>query len=103
MRRLTTDELADPKRIGAALGLPDSRTALDVALEPHGYRALHRLARFPDALVERIVRHFAGLQKIMRASVGDLEEVEGVGESRARSLKDGLARQAESSILDRYT
>jgi diadenylate cyclase len=39
----------------------------------------------------------------MRASVGDLEEVEGVGESRARSLKDGLARQAESSILDRYT
>ncbi|MGD0255816.1 MAG: DNA integrity scanning diadenylate cyclase DisA [Acidimicrobiales bacterium] len=103
LRRLTTDELADPKRIGGALGLPDSRTELDVALEPHGYRALHRLARFPDALVERIVRHFASLQKIMRASVGDLEEVEGVGESRARSLKDGLARQAESSILDRYT
>jgi diadenylate cyclase len=102
LRRLTTDELADPKRIGAALGLPDSRTELDVPLEPHGYRALHRLSRFPDALVERIVQHFAGLQKIMRASVGDLEEVEGVGESRARSLKDGLARQAESSILDRY-
>jgi diadenylate cyclase len=102
LRRLTTDELADPKRIGAALGLLDSRTELDVPLEPHGYRALHRLSRFPDALVERIVQHFAGLQKIMRASVGDLEEVEGVGESRARSLKDGLARQAESSILDRY-
>jgi diadenylate cyclase len=103
LRRLTTEELADAKRVGAALGLPDSRTELDASLEPHGYRALHRLARFPDALVERVVQHFAGLQKIMRASVGDLEEVEGVGEARARSLKVGLSRQAETSILDRYT
>jgi diadenylate cyclase len=61
------------------------------------------LARFPDVLVERVVQHFAGLQKIMRASVGDLEQVEGVGEARARSLKVGLSRQAETSILDRYT
>ena len=46
--------------------------------------------------------HFAGLQRIMRASVGELEEVEGVGEARARSVKEGLARLAEASILDRY-
>ena len=38
----------------------------------------------------------------MRASVGDLEQVEGVGEARAKSVKEGLARLAESSILDRY-
>ena len=31
-----------------------------------------------------------------------LVEVEGVGESRARAIKDGLARLAESSILERY-
>jgi len=103
LEQMSTEELADPRRVGAALGLPDSRTELDASLEPRGYRLLHRLPRFPDALVERIVQHFAGLQKIMRASVGDLEEVEGVGEARARSLKDGLARQAEASILDRYT
>jgi diadenylate cyclase len=103
LRRLSTEELADAKRVGAALGLPDARTELDASLEPHGYRALHRLARFPDVLVERVVQHFAGLQKIMRASVGDLEQVEGVGEARARSLKVGLSRQAETSILDRYT
>jgi NADP-dependent 3-hydroxy acid dehydrogenase YdfG len=36
------------------------------------------------------------------ASVPDLVEVEGVGESRARAIKDGLARLAESSILERY-
>jgi diadenylate cyclase len=39
----------------------------------------------------------------MRASVGDLEEVGGVGEARARSVKEGLSRLAEASILDRYS
>ena len=38
----------------------------------------------------------------MRATIDDLEDVEGVGEPRARAVKDGLARLAESSILDRY-
>jgi diadenylate cyclase len=38
----------------------------------------------------------------MRASLADLVEVEGVGEARARAIKDGLSRVAETSILDRY-
>jgi diadenylate cyclase len=42
------------------------------------------------------------LQTIMRASIDDLEQVDGVGEARARSVKEGLARLAEASILDRY-
>jgi diadenylate cyclase len=39
----------------------------------------------------------------MRASIADLVGVEGVGEARARAIKDGLARVAETSILDRYS
>jgi len=103
LAKLSTHELSDPRRVGQALGLSETRSELDASLEPRGYRLLNRLPRFPETLVERIVEHFSGLQKIMRASVGDLEAVEGVGEARARSLKDGLARQAEASILDRYT
>jgi diadenylate cyclase len=34
--------------------------------------------------------------------VEDLQGVEGVGESRARSVREGLSRLAESSILERY-
>jgi diadenylate cyclase len=103
LERLSTEEVLDARRVGAALGLPQAQAELDASLEPRGYRLLHRLPRFPDVLVDRIVEHFAGLQKIMRASVGDLEEVSGVGEARARSVKDGLARLAEATILDRYT
>jgi len=38
----------------------------------------------------------------MRATVSDLEEVAGVGETRAKSVKEGLARLAEATILDHY-
>ena len=48
------------------------------------------------------MQRFATLQKILWATTDDLDDVEGVGSSRARSIKDGLARLAETSILDRY-
>jgi diadenylate cyclase len=99
---LSTDDLLDVRRVSGVLGLGAAPTDPDAPVEPRGYRLLHRLPRFPEALLDRIVEHFAGLQRIMRTSVADLEEVEGVGEARARSVKEGLARLAEASILDRY-
>jgi len=103
LHRLSTDEVLDVRRAAVALGFSPALGEPDLPLEPRGYRLLHRLPRFPDVLVDRIVEHFSGLQRIMRASVGDLEEVGGVGEARARSVKDGLARLAEATILDRYS
>ncbi|MBR7678611.1 DNA integrity scanning protein DisA, partial [Streptomyces daliensis] len=54
------------------------------------------------AVIERLVEHFGGLQKLLAASVDDLQTVDGVGEARARSVREGLSRLAESSILERY-
>jgi diadenylate cyclase len=102
LARLSTEELLDTRRVAAALGLAPAQLDLDTALEPRGYRLLHRLPRFPEAIIDGIVEHFVGLQKIMRATVGELEEVSRVGEARAKSVKDGLARLAEATILDRY-
>ena len=50
----------------------------------------------------RLVEHFGSLQKLLTASIDDLQAVEGVGETRARSVREGLSRLAESSILERY-
>ncbi len=58
--------------------------------------------RFSDTIIERIVDRFVNLQQIMRASLGELEQVGGVGQARAHSVKDGLARLAEASIFERY-
>jgi diadenylate cyclase len=103
LAKLSTDELLDPRKVAGALRLGHAQAEIDSSLEPRGYRLLHRLPRFPEVVVDRIVEHFAGLQRIMRASVHELEEVGGVGETRARSVKDGLARLAEANILDRYS
>src|SRR5881275_2089421 len=76
---------------------------LDMSLQPRGYRLLSKIPRLPDAVIERIVQRFGNLQKIMRATIDDLDDVEGVGSTRARAIKDGLSRLAETSILDRYS
>jgi Predicted nucleic-acid-binding protein (contains the HHH domain) len=99
--QLTTEELLDLKEVSNVLHLP-SGTGLDWSLQPHGYRLLHKIPRLPEVVADRVVARFHNLQKIMRASMKDLDDVEGVGETRARSIKEGLSRLAETSILDRY-
>ncbi len=60
------------------------------------------MPRLPAAVVDRLVEHFGTLQKLLAAGIDDLQAVEGVGESRARTVREGLSRLAESSILERY-
>jgi diadenylate cyclase len=101
---LSTEDLLDQKGVAATLGLPrsDEEVDLDLGLSPRGYRLLAKIPRLPEAVIDNVVERFGDLQKIMRATIADLDEVDGVGESRARAMKDGLARLAETSILDRY-
>ncbi|MFN2609188.1 MAG: DNA integrity scanning diadenylate cyclase DisA [Acidimicrobiales bacterium] len=99
---LTTDEILDLGAVAAVLHLPGDPADLDTSLEPRGYRLLARVPRLPDAVVDRIVERFSTLHKVLRASVPDLEEVEGVGETRANAIEEALKRLAETSILDRY-
>ncbi len=99
----STEDLLDLKRVAAVLHLPPEAAELEVGLQPRGYRLLSRIPRLPEAVVDRIVERFGNLQKILRATLDDLDEVEGVGSSRARAIKDGLTRLAETSILDRYS
>lgn len=99
---LTTEDLLDLRMVSATLHLPGAAD-LDASVQPRGFRLLGRIPRLPDNIIEKIVERFGTLQKIMRATIDDLDGVAGVGETRARHIKDGLARLAESSILDRYS
>ena len=83
------------------LALPPSSDPYS-GIEPRGYRLLNRLPRFSDTIVNRVVDRFSSFQQVMRASLSELEQVEGVGVAKARMLKDGLSRLAEASILERY-
>ncbi len=98
---LSATDLVDVAAVARALGLGGSEH-LDAAVTPRGYRLLAKVPRLPASVVDRLVDHFGTLQKLLSASVDDLQAVEGVGELRARSVREGLSRLAESSILERY-
>jgi diadenylate cyclase len=98
---LDTESILDLRDVAEVLRLPHD-TGLDTAVQPRGFRLLHKIPRIPESVADHVVDRFDHLQKIMRAGVPELVEVEGVGDARARAIKDGLARLAEASILDRY-
>jgi diadenylate cyclase len=99
---LSRAELLELPTVAKALGFSGGAEALDSAASPRGYRLLAKVPRLPGTVIERLVEHFGGLQKLLAASVADLQAVEGVGETRARTVREGLSRLAESSILERY-
>jgi diadenylate cyclase len=102
LRGLSTDDLLDGPRVASTLGLGGGPLGLDAGIEPRGYRLLHRLPRVSDGVIDSIVAEFGTLPRIMRASPGELEKAGGIGGAKARSLKDGLVRLAEATILERY-
>jgi diadenylate cyclase len=102
LAELSTEEILDLRSVASVLHLPGDPADLDSGLQPRGYRLLARVPRLPDSVVEHIVERFGSLHKILRASVADLDEVEGIGETRAKAIEEALKRLAETSILDRY-
>jgi diadenylate cyclase len=99
---LSATELLDLATVARAIGFTGAGDGLDAAVSPRGYRLLAKVPRLPALVVDRLVEHFASLQKLLAANIDDLQAVEGVGESRARTVREGLSRLAESSILERY-
>lgn len=99
--RLSSSDLLDLSVVAQILG-HSGNDALDSPVSPRGYRLLAKVPRLPGAVVDRLVDQFGSLQKLLAASIGDLQEVGGVGEARARHIREGLSRLAESSILERY-
>jgi diadenylate cyclase len=101
LESLSPTDLVDIGQVSHALGLGQGEH-LDAAVAPRGYRLLAKVPRLPPSLIDRLVEHFDTLQKLLSAGVEELQVVDGIGELRARSVREGLSRLAESSILERY-
>ena len=95
-------DLLDLTSVARALGYPASPEGLETNVSPRGHRVLSRVPRVPESVRDRLIAHFGTLQALLGATVEDLQEVEGIGENRARYIREGLSRLAESSILERY-
>lgn len=101
LTEIEASSLVDLGAVAQAMRIGDE-TNLDAPLTPRGYRLLSRVPRLPSTVVDRLVQHFGSLQKLLAATMDDLQAVDGVGELRARGVREGLSRLAESSILERY-
>ena len=94
------EELVDLNSVVKEMGFPTQ--SLDAQVTPRGYRILTKIPKLPLPVIENLVRCFENLQNIVGASVEELDEVEGIGEVRARSIKEGLRRLREQVLLDRH-
>jgi diadenylate cyclase len=94
---LPTPELLDVLTVARAVGLGPH---VDGRIVTRGYRQVGQLTRIPPALGVRLLEHFGGLQGLFAASAADLQEVDGVGESRARIIRDGLVRLADAAYSE---
>jgi len=100
--RLPHQDLLDFGRLAELLGYDRKVNTLDFPVSPRGYRILGRIPRLPRLVVQRIVAEFGGLEEMLAATDGELEMVEGVGEIRAKDIREGLRRQQEINLVDRY-
>ncbi len=95
-------ELLDLATVAGAFGYPPSAELLDQQISPRGYRLLARVPRLPNGVQDRLVEHFGSLQALLAATADDLQSVDGIGDARARVVREGLSRLAETSIVERY-
>ena len=100
--RLPHQDLLDFGRLAELLGYDRKVNTLDYPVSPRGFRILGRIPRLPRLVVQNIVREFRGLDEILAATDPELESVEGVGEIRAKDIREGLRRLQEINLVDRY-
>lgn len=96
----TYEDLLDLNAIVKEMGFLGQ--TLDLSITPRGYRILRKIPKLPVPVIDNLVRTFKNLQHILGASIEELDEVEGIGEVRAKSIKEGLRRLREQVLLDRH-
>lgn len=94
------EERLDLVNISKILGYGGALSSLDLPITPWGYRMLNKLPRLPVNVTENLIQRFGVFPKIFEASVEELDDVEGIGEVRARAIKEGLQKLREQLLLD---
>jgi diadenylate cyclase len=100
--RLPHPDLLDFGRLAELMGYDRKLNTLDFPVTPRGYRILGKIPRLPEPVVENVVRDFGRFDELLAATAGELEGVEGVGEVRAKEIREGLRRLQQINLVDRY-
>jgi diadenylate cyclase len=74
---------------------------MDEFICPRGYRMLNKIPRLPMIIIENLIKRFGKFTNMIAASVEELDDVEGIGEVRARKIKEGFKLIRDQLMADR--
>lgn len=100
--RIDHQDLLDFGRLSELLGYDRKVNTIDHPVSPRGYRVLGFIPRLPKLVVANIVASTGGLEELLAVGDAQLESIEGVGEMRAKEIREGLRRLQEINLVDRY-
>ena len=90
----------DARVVARLLGFDSENTMEDTEVYAKGYRLLSKIPKMPTNIIENMVSAFGSFKDILRASIEELDDVEGIGEIRAKNIKQGLTRMQEQFLYD---
>jgi diadenylate cyclase len=100
LQSISSDELLDLDILAKSLGyigIP----LVDTLISPRGYRMLSKIPRIPAGVIENLIKTFKELKGVIDATYEQLDKVEGIGEARAKAIKNGLRRLREQVTIDK--
>ena len=100
LEELSYEDLSKEAVIAKLLGYENFDNYDEVAVYTKGYRILNKIPRMPSNIVENLVDSFKSFQHILAADTDSLDDVEGIGEVRARTIKQSLRRMQDQFIFD---
>ena len=102
LRKIDRKNLIVSEKIAKILGFEITPDILELNVSPKGYRILSKVPKMPVSIIEKTVEAFGSLQHICSATVDELDDVEGIGEIRAKIINQSLKRLQEQYILKSY-
>ena len=100
LENLSYEDLSKEAVIAKLLGYETFDNYDEVGVYTKGYRILNKIPRMPSNIVENLIDTFKSFQHILAADIESLDEVDGIGEIRAKTIKQSLKRMQEQFIFD---
>lgn len=100
LEELSYEDLSKESIIAKLLGYETFDNYDEIGVYTKGYRILSKVPRMPSTIVENLVDSYKSFQHILAADIESLDEVDGIGEVRARTIKQALRRMQEQFVFE---
>lgn len=98
---LDLTDLLNTTVITKILGFGNFDEFEEMRVSTRGYRLLNKIPKMPANIVDNLVKSFKSFQHILVADIPALDEVDGIGEIRARTIKQSLQRMQDQFVFDK--